>query len=147
METSTLRTSQDITTYIYICIWWWSIEITLFLWTQSYQSTVETPALRTSQDITTYKYIYIYKKIYIYKNIYIYIEMISWHHSLYLNTKLPISCGEPHLEHPKTFHIYILSSIDITIFIWTKNCQSAVETPALTTSQDIITHICIYKFL
>ena len=38
-------------------------------------------------------------------------------------------------------------SFVITICIWTKSCQSAVETPTLRTSQDITTHIYIYIIL
>ena len=109
----------------------WSINITIFTWTQSYQSAVETPTLRTSQDTTTHTHMYIY--IFIYMNlewsiditiyiyifehnvinqlwgpphlehpktfdttyIYIYI-MIFWHNYIYMNTKLSISCGDPH---------------------------------------------------
>ena len=103
----------------------WSINITIFTWTQSYQSAVETPTLRTSQDTTTHTCIYIYiyepwmiywhNHIYIWTqryqsavgtptlrtsediryNIYIYI-MIFWHNYIFMNTKLSISCGDPH---------------------------------------------------
>ena len=83
--TRTLRTSQNIS-HIYFIIYWhnyiymnkklsiscgqdiathiciykflqWSIDITLLIRAQSYQSAVETPTLRTSQDITTCIYI------------------------------------------------------------------------------------------
>ena len=64
MGTPTIRTSQDIATYIYIYIYIylfiflkWSIDITIFVWKQSYQSAVGTPTRRTSQDITTYMFL------------------------------------------------------------------------------------------
>ena len=75
--TPTLRTSQDITTYIFV---YNDLLTSLFFITQSYQLAVETPTLRTPQDIThTYIYIYI---------------IIYWHNYIYTITKWSISCGD-----------------------------------------------------
>ena len=105
METPTLRTSQDITTNIL-----WSIDITIFIWTQGFQSAVETPTLRTSQDITTYIYIFIF--------IFIENDLLT---QLYLFEHRIINqlWRPPHLEHPKTLqHTYVF----IFIMIYWHNC-------------------------
>ena len=125
--------------YIYI-YWKWSIDITIFIWTQSYQSAVETATLRTSQDITTYTYIYIYLKWSIDRNLfiwthsyqsavetptlrtsqdittYIYIYILLTYLHLYDYTVINQLWRPPHLEHPKTLqhvYIYIRSSTHI----------------------------------
>ena len=77
------------TTYIYIYMYLsWSIDTTIFIWTQSHQSAAETPTLRTSQDITTYMYICVMMMMMM--------MMIYWHNSICMNTKLSTNCGDPH---------------------------------------------------
>ena len=103
METPTLTTSQDITTYIYIYIWKWSIDKTIFIWTQSYQSAVETPTLRTSQDITTYTY----------NDLYIYIcgDPLKW--SIDITIFIWTQSHQPAVETPT-----LRASQDITTYIY-----------------------------
>ena len=112
------RTLQHIYIYVYIYVWWWSIDKTIFIWTQSYQPAVETPTLRTSQDITTDICVYndlltslfFWTKSYLLavetltlrtsqdiSHISIYIKTIIYlHNYIYTITKWSISCADPH---------------------------------------------------
>ena len=162
METPTIRTSQDITTYIYIFIFimiYWHYYI--YLNTKLSISCGDPPHLEHPKTLHTHTHTYIY----IYWSWFIDITKFIW------TQNYQSAVGAPAL---RTYQDITLKwSLDITLFIWTQRYQLAVGTRTLRTSQnishiyfiiywhnyiymnkklsiscgqDITTHICIYKF-